>query len=367
MNIATAAPVLSSVFARYTAEHTLISMSVPPSAQYLFQWLLQQKPAGREQEIDLEAYQAFTGKGRARPYSFKIVRSALDTLIEVGLVSLVRQYNARFWKVIAYHPGQKELDPVATKTSQVGTILRQKTTSNADCTVPSYREYRETTNTGNEKNITDCQEPPTHPVLKKEIDKGNTGIQPLHTVAAPIKENQETREIKAQDPPHTPPDKPKLKPQNTSDSEVQTDSWCAALPAEIEAQIIKLIAPAPLNQNLRKQVLVTQAEVIGDAIAAIQQQIAAGKVKNPIGSLISALKNKWKPNPTPTPITPLIPDDFNEWFELAQRANLVLASSMRDGVLHICTRTQDWEPYEDFRAGFTLPWLKRTLGIPIPE
>jgi hypothetical protein len=117
MNIAVATP--QPATARYSGAHKLISMSVPPSVQYLFQWLLQQKNAGREQEIDLEAYQAFTANA---PITQKSC-SALDALIEVGLVALVRQYNAHFWQIIAYHPGQQESLTNAIKTSQDETNL----------------------------------------------------------------------------------------------------------------------------------------------------------------------------------------------------------------------------------------------------
>jgi hypothetical protein len=214
-------------------------------------------------------------------------------------------------------------------------------------------------------------EPPTHPVPETEIeiDNGVTGFQPDHTGNDLNLENPEIRTI--QDPQPHPQIKPKLKPKQTLNSLPQTITPPppAEIPAEIEAAIVQTIAPVPLHRNLRKQVLQAQIHVIQDAIALVNQQKASGTVKNPAGLLVKAIQHQWKPN-QPSSSPPPLPEDFNEWFDLARQSGLAIASSLIDGVLCVCTSAQKWEPYEDFRSAFSLPWLRRSLqgqGLPPPS
>jgi hypothetical protein len=206
--------------------------------------------------------------------------------------------------------------------------------------------------------------PPTHPVseIEIEVNQGMTGLQPTHTGGDLNLENPEIKTI--QDPQPTLRVKPKLKPKQTLNSPSQTISPPPTeIPAEIEAQIVQTIAPVPLHRNLRKQVLQAQIHVIQDALALVQQQKASGKVKNPAGLLVKAIQHQWKPN-QPSSSPPPLPEDFNEWFELARKSGLAIASSLIDGVMYIYTNAQTCEPYEDFRSAFSLPWLRRSLGIP---
>jgi hypothetical protein len=222
-----------------------------------------------------------------------------------------------------------------------------------------YIENLKTTNTSEATCIS--VDPPTHPVPKMEIEvnKGVTGFQPFQTGDDLNLEIQFNSEI--QDPQPTLRVKPKLKPKQTLNSATQTISPPppVEIPAEIEAQIVRTIAPVSLHRNLRKQVLQAQIHVIQDAITLVQQQKAAGKVKNPAGLLVKAIQHQWKPN-QPSSSPPPLPDDFNEWFELARQSGLAIASMLIDGVLCIRTTAEKWEPYEDFRAAFSLPWLRRS-------
>jgi hypothetical protein len=288
--------------------------------------------------------------------SIRTLQRVMSQLESLGIIHSKRyeahRWYQRKWYTIDYERLEALLNPplppCPAPSRQNGGIINKD--------IPPKKNIEITNTDAKSLNFV---KPPTHPVWKKEeIDKGNIASEAPPTGQDPIKENPE---IKGQEPPKPPQETPKPKPKQTPNDRKET------IAPEIEAQVIETIAPLPFNQNLRKQVLAAQLDVIQDALTLVNQQKSKGKVKNPIALLVSALQNKWKPNPTPQPIAPLIPDDFNEWFELARRANLVLASQLIDGVLCICTRTQDWEPYEDFRAGFTLPWLKRILWIPIPD
>jgi hypothetical protein len=207
-------------------------------------------------------------------------------------------------------------------------------------------------------------DPPTHPV-KEKVNKGDMGFQPFQTGDDRNLEIQSNLEI--QEPARSLQVKPKLKTKQTLNSPTHQIAP-APIPAEIEAQVMSAIAPTPLHQNLRKQVLQAQIDVLQDAITLVQQQKSAGHIKNPAGLLVKAIQNQWKPN-QPDASSPPLPEDFNEWFDLARSRGLVLASTLKDGILCVCTSAQKWEPYEDFRAAFSLPWLRRSLhgyGLPPP-
>jgi hypothetical protein len=200
--------------------------------------------------------------------------------------------------------------------------------------------------------------PPTRPVCGvdfNEVYKDMVGSNLLQTDVSLNQENSQELE-------QTIRVKPKLKFQSTPNSSKETIVPAPEIPPELEAIIIETIAPIPLNQNLRKQVLQVQSEVILDAVALVKQQKAHGKAKNPAGLLIKAIQNNWKPNLIEENAYS-IPDDFNEWFDLARKSGLAIASSLIDGVLCVYTNAHRWEPYEDFRAGFSLPWLKKMLGV----
>jgi hypothetical protein len=200
--------------------------------------------------------------------------------------------------------------------------------------------------------------PPTHPVCGvdfNEVDKDMVGSDLLQT---DVSLNQE----KSQESEKTIRVKPKLKSQRTPNSNNEMIAPAPEIPPELEATILDAITPIPLNQNLRKQVLQVQTDVILDAVALVKQQKAQGKAKNPAGLLVKAIQHNWKPNLIEENAYS-IPDDFNEWFELARKSGLAIASSLIDSVLCVYTNAERWEPYEDFRAGFSLSWLKKTLGV----
>ena len=163
-----------TAFAMITDEHDLILMQLPPAARSLYQWLLRRRPAGQTQEFDLTEFQAFSSQSRKRPYCKRQVRNALNSLIEQDLIENIRQFNARFWKLIAHHPEQpieKKTSQIGKKTSQNRKEISKKQTSKPYSTVPSYIESKETTNT------------PTslHPVLKTGIDKEGVILSTQHS------------------------------------------------------------------------------------------------------------------------------------------------------------------------------------------
>ncbi|NJR56035.1 MAG: hypothetical protein HC768_16575 [Acaryochloris sp. CRU_2_0] len=343
MSIAVATARSFTPFAQYTAQHTLASMQLPPCAQFLFQWMLQRRPAGREQEIDLKEFQAFTGQGRKQPYCFKQIRNALNSLIEAGLVEPVRQFNARFWKVITYHPGQKQTSQLEKKTSQNEKEISQKQPSNPHESVPIYREYKETIDTQ-----------PTQPPVLKRHEQGRS------ISGEPTSLSEDLTVDRSSPPGNTPghiaestkpiENLPKFSENNKLDPQLQ-------------GQIEEVIAPVPLNPQIKKLVLTANIEVIQDAISVVKQRKKVGKVKNPAGLFVKAVQEGWKPSvgDKVLELENRVPEGFNEWFELARKVGVVMASTMMNGVLCVCTTGGDWEPYEDLRFAFSLSWLRKVL------
>jgi hypothetical protein len=286
--------------------------------------------------------------------SERSIRRALRKLENLGFIQSDRKesqwWNQRKW----YSANRETLEPYISPMrpncpDREGQSGRFK---NKDFIPKNTKETNTSESSSNSIN------PPTHPVCGvdfKEVDKGIGG-------SALLQMGVTLHQEKSQEPPQTIRIKPKLKSQHTPNSNNETISPAPEIPPELEATIVDAIAPIPLNQNLRKQVLQVQGDVILDAVALVKQQKAQGKAKNPAGLLVKAIQNNWKPNPIEENAYS-IPDDFNEWFDLARKSGLAIASSLIDGVLCVYTNAERWEPYEDFRAGFSLPWLKKTLGV----
>jgi hypothetical protein len=137
------------------------------------------------------------------------------------------------------------------------------------------------------------------------------------------------------------------------------------LDADLREKIEQAIAPARLNPQIERQVLSVSAEVVRDAITVVKERKVKGKVKNPAGLLSAAIKGQWKPSSVKDVSVGLDEAEkleFNEWFDLARRAGLVIASSVMDGVMCVCTKAHQWEPYLELRAAFSSGWLKKAIA-----
>jgi hypothetical protein len=52
----------------------------------------------------------------------------------------------------------------------------------------------------------------------------------------------------------------------------------------------------PLNPRLNNFLLTTSVEVVRDAMAVVAENQQRGRVRNPEGLLVEAIRNQWKPN-----------------------------------------------------------------------
>lgn len=332
-------------FARITDEHDLILMQLPPAARSLYQWLLRRRPAGQHQEFDLEEFQDFSSHSRKRPYCTRQIRNALNSLIERGLVENIRQFSGRFWKLIAHHPNtadEKKTSQIEKETSQNRNKISKKQASKPYDCVPLYRENRETTKTPSS----------LHPVLNSEIDKEGlaSSTQNLNVENTEIdcevvgkSECEETRTDSASIP----------KPQNVplSSEEINMDP-------QLQAEVEEVIAPQPLNMNIKRVVMSASVEIIQNALSVVRQQKKAGRAKRPAGMLVKAIQEHWSPNPIDAVAG--MPDGFNEWFNLAREKGIVTASMPVNGQMCVCTDPEkgDWQPWTELAFAFSIKILQ---------
>lgn len=332
-----------TAFARITDEHDLILMQLPPAARSLYQWLLRRCPAGKTQEFDLNAFQDFSSHSRKRPYCKRQIRNALNCLIDQGLVETILQFNARFWKLIARHPetaDEKKTSQIEKETSQNRNKISNIQTSKPYKSVPIYRENRETTKTHH----------PLLPVLKSDkegmsISTQNLNVENVDPDVAVESESgcEKTRTDSSSNP----------KPQNVplSSEEINIDP-------QLQAEVEEVIAPQPLNMNIKRVVMSASVEIIQNALSVVRQQKKAGRAKRPAGMLVKAIQEHWSPNPIDAVAG--IPDGFNEWFNLAREKGIVTASMPVNGQMCVCTDPEkgDWQPWTELAFAFSIKILQ---------
>ena len=91
-----------------------------------------------------------------------------------------------------------------------------------------------------------------------------------------------------------------------------------------------------------------------NALKVLEQNKRKQKVKNPAGLFRRAILERWTPNDEdPTP-----PKVFNEWFNLAREAGIVMSSQRRDGKLWVFDTNAQPFPYEEMLQRYPLESLR---------
>jgi hypothetical protein len=93
-------------------------------------------------------------------------------------------------------------------------------------------------------------------------------------------------------------------------------------PESVEAQLTDL--GIALNSTLIKTIAAASEQTVIDAIAALKEAMAVSEINRPGGWLKRAIDGQWKPNRKASPQS--LMSQFNEWFELARKQGLVIAS-----------------------------------------
>jgi hypothetical protein len=213
--------------------------SLSPAARTLWSWLRRQAPPGREFEFCLDEFvEKFT-------YTLKWSRSALNALIDCGLVEVVRKYYSHGFKVIVHQVGDigKKTSIPGDKTSQLGNETSQILPSNLHSSVNINREESFKENKTEQRSSHS-----THPVPLTE-----------KTTATPpeISLSPECEEFL----------------QRAKDLGVQ------------------------LNQNLLTLIQSHPPEVVRNALAALQEQMQSNnRIDSKEGFLSNAIRRRWRPN-----------------------------------------------------------------------
>ena len=117
-----------------------------------------------------------------------------------------------------------------------------------------------------------------------------------------------------------------------------------------------------LNTTLAETIKSTSEELVISAIEALKEAINTRAIERPGGWLNKAIKDGWKPNEKHLPQDKVTRDILKEWFELAYKQKLVLASTKgADGQIYIYTLDGVSVPFEQMLAKYPLERLKPSL------
>ncbi|BAY14177.1 DUF6262 family protein [Calothrix sp. NIES-2098] len=111
-----------------------------------------------------------------------------------------------------------------------------------------------------------------------------------------------------------------------------------------------------INSTLSKLINSAPEELVLKAIDALKEALTNTEVRNPSGFLVEAIKNTWIPNEEYVQKVEL--DVFNEWYELARKKGLVLASqSSKNGIL-LYTNHEQWIPFPEMLIKYPIEEIR---------
>lgn len=115
-----------------------------------------------------------------------------------------------------------------------------------------------------------------------------------------------------------------------------------------------------LNTTLSKTIKSASAELVLSAIEALKEAIASGSIERPGGWLNAAIKDGWKPNEKYIKKGEWA--TFNEWFNLAKKQGLIMASTKgNDDKLYVFTPDGTRLPFEEMLNLYPLDLLRKKL------
>lgn len=243
-------------YVQWTDSHQEAAQGMPPCAVRLWQNLLTKYPGGVPQEIELEEVRYEISAGRGKVYSVQSLKGAMKCLIERDLLSIVKKFTARVFRVIANHAGA--IKPLVNKFAKPQDNLRspkeicETRTSNPNAVVPSYKELKiqQTSDVVALSNESEYPEP----------------IEPY-----PVCSKLSIKQVKAQ---------PTTIDHLTIISEKRIN--------EVQKLGVEVISSA-----LRKRVIEAEPKVLSDAIALVKEAINGGGVRCPGAYLYKAIAEGW--------------------------------------------------------------------------
>ncbi len=101
-----------------------------------------------------------------------------------------------------------------------------------------------------------------------------------------------------------------------------------------------------LNATLTKKILAAPEQTVISAIESLKAAIASsGPVKNKAGFLVRAIEEAWVPHENDQELSEL--DTFNEWYDLAKKRGVALASQRGKDGIEIYTNGEKWVSFQE--------------------
>ena len=326
-----------AAFARITADHDALAFAVSPCARLLYRFLLRLRPAGQAIEFEIEDFNQFVGNYRRRPFCKKWIKAAITQLESIGLVQVLKQFNAHCLKLVAVHPQssiENKTSQDQKKTSLFGQKTSQKQPSNAYSFVPIHRENIENNKQSVVvlKNIND---------VKNSTDTELLALTDLETVYESDRSIASVEKFFKTD--HSLPNLDLVYEDDNSLASLEIASERQIfeiddLAEAIDSQEEEFSAPPKKNiTNLLEKaedagvllnpfviglIAKTEAEIVTNAIAALRESRRKGTVKNPSGYLVKAIQQKWQPMETKDPKSGY-PHGFWDWYQKVVALGLV--------------------------------------------
>lgn len=115
-----------------------------------------------------------------------------------------------------------------------------------------------------------------------------------------------------------------------------------------------------LNTTLSKTIKSASTELVLSAVEALKEAMASGNIERPGGWLNAAIKDGWKPNEKYLKKGEWA--TFNEWFNLAKKQGLIMASTKGDDdKLYVFTPDGTRLPFEEMLNLYPLDILRKKL------
>ena len=117
-----------------------------------------------------------------------------------------------------------------------------------------------------------------------------------------------------------------------------------------------------LNSTLTKTIESASESIVLSAIEALKEAMANGVIERPGGWLNAAIKDGWIPNEKHLPQDKTEREIFKEWFDLAYKQRLVLASTKgAGGQMYVYTVDGVQLPFEEMLVEHPLETLRASL------
>ena len=357
-------------FARVTENYDALGITIPPVAQYLHRMILRAGKPGTVVEIDLEEFQTWSAavRNQRKGFSWKWIWKGVTSLIEKGLLEIVKKYNKRYLKVRAYYGPQdgKKSSHFRNQTSQNGHKTSQKTASN-DANSSSFTESQRTTDTHYH----------SHPVVEENISQNQEETSQeknVYQTEGTSPQRASVDDLAAQTTVKATTEN--LSEENNSDGAVAYDNTDTPQPEALTQEQKTLLRECEgegivLHPKMRAFILATETQIVRDALEALKVFKEKKRVKNPNGFLRRGIDERWQVTPTESSNSKPYSPEFYRWYSRVEKGTPggimdcpaeYLPTSMGEPMVRI-----DRQPEKGDAPYTLLPWREAALEFPVPE